>query len=333
MSGHSNVLNKFLVISLGLWCTYYRLSVLQELLQCLRCCLHTWANLLSASFSWQSKASLNIFVHSRWRLGCGATAVQGLGQARWPMLNWKHPKLNKKYNSSHVCWSWQLLNWSIISWPFLVVVVEAALLQEMFSRLVSLNLLGNDEWATLQKSVQAPLCQRWDPAGRDRSWEGRGKLGCGGSIQSVGRRGRCWSAWTSVCVCSASLGPSCAAALRWARLGSAALGVHLALKIQDVMASRVWGKGGITNSCSQFSRGLYVGVEPEPVQSSSHSGKGKGSSRMLLFHLLAGNRTGLHFEYMFKNTLERAYCYCCYLFPCWLCLILYKQPCNFKGIS
>lgn len=66
----------------------------------------------------------------------------------------------------------------------------------------------------------------------------------------------------SVCVCSASLGPPCAAALRWAQLGSAALGVHL-VKIQNVMALSVWGKGGITNSCSQFSRGLRVGVQPE----------------------------------------------------------------------
>lgn len=146
----------------------------------------------------------------------------------------------------------------------------------------------------------------------------------------MGRRGRCWSAWTSLCVCSALLGPPSAAALRWARLGSAAVVVHL--KIQDVMASRVWGKGGITNSCSQFSRGLHIGVEPEPFQSSSHLGKGKGPSRMLLSHPLAGNGTGLHFEYMFKNTLERAYYYC-YLFSCWLCLILYKQTCNCKGIS
>lgn len=38
-------------------------------------------------------------------------------------------------------------------------------------------------------------------------------------------------------------------------------------------------------------------------QSSSHLGKGKGPLKMLLFHLLAG----LHFEYMFKNTLERVY--------------------------
>lgn len=40
--------------------------------------------------------------------------------------------------------------------------------------------------------------------------------------------------------------------------------MHLVLKIQDVMASSVWGKGGISNSCRQFSTGLCFGVEPEP---------------------------------------------------------------------
>lgn len=40
-----------------------------------------------------------------------------------------------------------------------------------------------------------------------------------------------------------------------------------------------------------------------------------------------------YFQYMLKNTLERVYYCCCYLFPCWLCLILYQQVCNCKGIS
>lgn len=54
---------------------------------------------------------------------------------------------------------------------------------------------------------------------------------------------------------------------------------------------------------------------------------------MLLVPPLAGDGTRLHFEYTFWNTLDRVYYYCCYLFPCWLCLILYKQICNCKGIS
>lgn len=68
----------------------------------------------------------------------------------------------------------------------------------------------------------------------------------------------------SVCVCSALLAPPSVAVLQWAPLGPAALGVPLVLKIQDVVASSVWGNGGRSNSCSQFSRGLHFGVEPEP---------------------------------------------------------------------
>lgn len=59
----------------------------------------------------------------------------------------------------------------------------------------------------------------------------------------------------------------------------------------------------------------------------------QGPLRVLLFHPLAGDGTKLHFEYMFKITLDRVCYYCCCLFPCWLCLILYKQICNCRGIS
>lgn len=68
----------------------------------------------------------------------------------------------------------------------------------------------------------------------------------------------------SIGVCSALLGPPTAAALPWARLGSAAPGGQLVLKIQAVMALNVWGKRRVSDSCSQFSRGLCVDVEPEP---------------------------------------------------------------------
>lgn len=57
-----------------------------------------------------------------------------------------------------------------------------------------------------------------------------------------------------------------------------------------------------------------------------------GTLEGVVFHPLAGDGTGLHFEYMFKSSLERVY-YCHYFFPCWLCLILYEQISNCKGIS
>lgn len=224
MSGHSNVQNKFLGVSLGLWCTCYWSSVLQEFCTALGAsctCGRTyfWLHLVDNPRPHQRP------VHSWWCLGCGAgsglLAVQGLTQARRPVLNWKLPKLNKKYNSSHVCRSWQPLKRSIISWPFVVVVVEVALLQEGFSGLVSPNLLSED--------VMLHGCKGWlELRGAGAGWD-------------VGRTGRCWSAWTSPYVCAT---PRCDPCLQLHCNGLArALGVHLVLKIQDVMASGVGEKG------------------------------------------------------------------------------------------
>lgn len=78
------------------------------------------------------------------------------------------------------------------------------------------------------------------PCRERQELRGKGQAGMWGKYPERGEeREVLVSVDLCVCVCSASLGPSSAAALWWARLGSAALGVHLALKIQDVMASRV----------------------------------------------------------------------------------------------
>lgn len=161
MSGHSNILNKFLAVSLGLSICYW-LSVLHEFCSalgpsCTRGQTYFWLHLVDTPRA-SSKVCAQLVVPGvLCRLW--AIAVQGLAQARWPVLNWKLPKLNYKCNSSHVCWSWQPLKPSIISWLFLVVVVEVAVLQERFSGLVSLDLLSEEEMphgSPIQGKVRDP---------------------------------------------------------------------------------------------------------------------------------------------------------------------------------
>lgn len=127
---------------------------------------------------------------------------------------------------------------------------------------------GDGTWATLPRLAQALLpCWRGHPTVRDRA-EGKGQAGMWGGIW----RGRCWPAWPSPCVCSASLrSPVCSCT----EVGSPC-------SSRSASCSQNTGCDGIKCLGERRNKQLLQTVFQRPLfwcgaqafQSSSHSGKG-----------------------------------------------------------